>query len=163
LVQANRQQIVSAALTILKGYHDANITSRLGVGRTGSFDDWDDNVRQTVCWLADLKNRGLLPKGQDANDARSYPQLVDPFSAIDDAIDDDPTLLQLGRLLSAWEAKVGAGIATKSTIKHLIQTHGFPATTFRPGAGTNAESDVPSFSEVLAEIAGNAFTHKSVI
>jgi len=157
VVQAERQRIVSAALTILKGYHAANITTRLGAGRTGSFDDWDDNVRQAVCWLADLQVRGLLPTGKSA-DGRKYPQLVDPFSAIDDAIDDDPVLMQLEQLHAAWASKVGTGFGTKTTVKNLVNLHGSVSIGYQPGRPSATDPDTPALSEVLHEIAGNPYT-----
>ena len=155
LVQADRQRIVSAALTVIKGCYAAGIKERLGVGRTGSFDVWDDNVRQTVCWLADLQDRGLLPKEATA-DGRRLPRLVDPFKAIDDAIDDDPTLMQLEQLHSAWAALVGTGFGTKTTIKNLVKLYGNDY-GFNSLSQQKTSPDSPSLSEVLHDIAGNPF------
>ena len=156
-VQTHRQQMVSSALTLIKGYFAAAITSRLGSGRAGSFDVWDDCIRQTVCWLADLQQRKLLSSGKTAG-GRAFPCLVDPMNAINDAIEDDPTLMQLRRLQSAWAAQVGTGYATKTTLKKLIQAHGAGMSNFTPGSVTSTESETPSLREVLAEIAGNSFT-----
>lgn len=152
LMQDKRQQMVAAALTLIKGYFSAGITTRMGEGRTGSFGEWDDNVRQPVCWLADLQRSGLLPQP----DGRNFPRLVDPFNAIDNAIDDDPTLMQLGRLLSAWADQVGTGFSTKTTVKNLIKLHGSSAIGYQPGQAANDDPDNPLLSEVLVEIAGNS-------
>lgn len=156
VVQADRQRIVSAALTIFKGHFAAGITERLGAGSTGSFDVWDDIVRQTVCWLADLQDRGLLPKDETA-DGRRVPRLVDPFNAIDNAVDDDPILMQLEQLHSAWAAQVGTGFGTKTTIKNLIKLHGPGSYIWSPRQATMTDPDSPRLSEVLHDIAGNPF------
>ena len=57
----NRQKIVAAALTILRGFlcHGA---SRKTSDRLGSFEEWDDLVRQCVIWLGmeKMDNTALL-------------------------------------------------------------------------------------------------------
>jgi hypothetical protein len=155
LVQAHRQKMVSAALTLFKGYFAAALATRPGEGRTASFEVWDDCVRQTICWLADLQKTGQLPQGA-LPDGRVLPHLVDPFNAIDDAIDDDPGLLQLGRLLSAWAAQVGTGFGTKLTVKSLVDRYG--SGTYQPGQAPQLDPDNPPLREVLQEIAGNPVT-----
>lgn len=152
LAQAHRQEMVSAALTLIKGYFAAGLATRPGEGSTASFDVWDDTVRQTLCWLADLQKAGQLPQGA-LPDGRIFPRLVDPFNAIDDAIEDDPTLLQLGRLLSAWAAQVGTGFGTKLTVKSLVERHG--SSCHQPGQVPKLDPDNPPLREVLHEIAGN--------
>jgi hypothetical protein len=152
LAQAHRQRMVAAALTLIKGYFAAELVTRPGEGRTASFDVWDDCVRQTICWLADLQSAGQLPQGA-LPDGRVLPRLVDPFNAIDDAIEDDPTLLQLSRLLSAWASQVGTGFRSKLTVKSLVDRYG--SNIFQPGQTSQPDPDNPPLHEVLQEIAGN--------
>jgi hypothetical protein len=105
--------------------------------------------------LADLQKAGKLPQGT-LPDGRVFPRLVDPFIAIDDALDDDPTLLQLGRLLSAWAAEVGTGYHTRLTVKKLLDHRN--STSRQPGQVVKPDPDNPPLHEVLNEIAGNPFT-----
>ena len=151
MVRDHRQQIVAAALTIINGFITLGQGIALGKGRTASFDAWDDIIRQTVCWLADLQKRGLLPSGHTA-DGLACPRLVDPLDAIADAIAVDPGLLQLGRLLDAWSSTIGTGYANanKMTVKELIKAHGH----FKPATQGASDPDCPTLAEVFAEIAG---------
>jgi hypothetical protein len=158
LVQATRQAMTAAALTLIKGYFAAALATRPGEGRTASFNEWDDTIRQTMCWLADLQKAGQLPQGT-LPDGRIFPRLVDPFIAIDDAIEDDPTLLQLSRFMSAWAAQVGTGFSARMTVKELVQKHGFDTTTFDPASQLKSDPDNPPLHEVLQEIAGHPTTN----
>jgi len=47
----NRQELVAAALTLLRGFVVAG-KPRLTPDRLASFEDWDDLVRQCVLWMA---------------------------------------------------------------------------------------------------------------
>ena len=151
MVREHRQQVVAAALTVINGYFTLGNGVAFGRGRNASFDAWDDTIRQTVCWLADLQKRGLLPSGSTA-DGHALPRLVDPLNAIADAIADDPSLLQLGRLLGAWSATIGTGYttATKLTVKELVNTRA----RVRNVAPTATDPDCLSLLEVIFEIAG---------
>ena len=151
MVRDHRQQIVAAALTLFYGYFSLGCEKRLGKGRTASYDEWDDIIRQTVCWLADLQKRGLLPSGHTA-DGLACPRLVDPLDAIADAIAVDPGLLQLGRLLTAWSHTIGTGYAhaSKMTVKELVKAHG----NVKPATPDASDPDCPTLAEVFADLAG---------
>ena len=151
MVRVHRQQIVAAALTLIYGYLSLGREVRLGTGRTASFDLWDDMIRQTVCWLADLQKGGLLPSGP-FDDENAIPRLVDPLDAITDAIAVDPALLQLGRLLDAWSNTIGTGYANanKMTVKELVKAHGH----FKPATPGASDPDCPTLAEVFVDIAG---------
>ena len=77
---------------------------------------------------------------------------------LDEAIDDDPVLMQLEQLHAAWANKVGTGFGTKTTVKNLVNLHGSATFGIQPGRPTTAELDTPSLSEALHEIAGNPVT-----
>jgi hypothetical protein len=151
MVRDHRQQIVAAALTIINGFITLGKGVALGKGRTASFDAWDDIIRQTVCWLADLQKRHLLPSGQTP-DGLACPRLVDPLDAIADALAVDPGILQLGRLLDAWSSTIGTGYAnaSKMTVKELVKAYGY----FKPATPGESDPDCPTLAEVFAEIAG---------
>jgi hypothetical protein len=151
MVRDHRQQIVAAGLTIINGFFTLGKGIALGKGRTASFHEWDDIIRQPVCWLADMQKRGLLPSGESA-DGHTFPRLVDPLDAVSDAIAVDPGLLQLGRLLDAWASTIGTGFsnASKMTVKDLVKAHGH----FRPATPGASDLDCPTLAEVLIEIAG---------
>ena len=89
-------------------------------------------------------------------DGRVIPHVVDPFIAIDGAVEDDPYLLQLGRLLSSWAANVGTGLASKITVKNLVDRYGPGLCALRPDQQSKQDPDTPPLSEVLLEIAGSA-------
>jgi hypothetical protein len=151
MVRDHRQQIVAAALTIINGFITLGQGIALGKGRTASFDAWDDVIRQTVCWLADLQKRGLLLSGQTPS-GLACPSLVDPLDAIADAIAVDPGLLQLGRLLDAWSSTIGTGYANanKMTVKEMVKAYGYS----KPATSGESDPDCPTLAEVFAEIAG---------
>lgn len=150
LVRAQRQQMVAAALTLFFGYLTLGKGAQYGKGRMASFEAWDVLIRQTVCWLADLQTQGVLPVGDVGSDL-ALPNLVDPMQAVNEAVQEDPALLQLGRFLDAWENQIGTGMsaATMFTVGNLIKTHGMGKSL---PIGNN--HDCPSVLEVLNEIAG---------
>jgi len=150
LVRAQRQQMVAAALTLFFGYLTLGKGAQYGKGRMASFEAWDVLIRQTVCWLADLQTQGVLPVGDVGSDL-ALPNLVDPMQAVNEAVQEDPALLQLGRFLDAWENQIGTGMsaATMFTVGNLIKTHGMGKSL---PIGNN--HDCPSVLEVLYEIAG---------
>lgn len=151
MVREHRQQIVAAALTIINAFNTLGKGVALGKGRTASFEMWDDTIRQTICWLADLQKRGLLPSGSTP-DSHACPRLVDPLDAIADAIAVDPDLLQLGRLLDAWSSTIGTGYVNgnKMTVKELVKAHG----QHKSAPQGSSVPDCPTLSEVVIEIAG---------
>jgi hypothetical protein len=88
-VLSRRQELVGAALTLMRGYITAG-RHRLGQGRTASFETWDDLVRQTVCWVAFWDDR-----------------FEDPLKATERAYEEDPDTANLRNLLHAWNAVHG--------------------------------------------------------
>jgi hypothetical protein len=93
--QAHRIDLVVAALTIVRGWITAG-RPRLGAGRTASFEQWDDLVRQPVLWVS-----------QVAADHDDLPGLADPLDAIERAFAADPETAKLTALLAAWSASFG--------------------------------------------------------
>jgi hypothetical protein len=89
-VISRRQELVAAALTLMRAYITAG-RQRLGVGRTASFETWDDMVRQTVCWVSTWDNR-----------------FADPLKATERAYEEDPQTTNLRNLLRAWHDVFGA-------------------------------------------------------
>lgn len=150
MTRQNRQKMVAAALTLLYRCPPyKNDSKPYGHGRMASFEDWDDQIRQTVCWLAFLQKHGLIPTGMTAK-GMALPTLVDPLDAVNEAVSEDSGVLQLGRLLDAWASEVGTGSAasTKVTVKDLIKRHAVHRTR---SVGANASE--MSLSEILEEIA----------
>jgi hypothetical protein len=148
LTRQNRQRMVAAALTLIRAHQLLGGNVRFGPGRMASFEEWDDLIRQTVCWLAELQKQGAIPTGTTLA-GMALPSLVDPFEAVADSVLDDPEIMQLGRLLEAWATEIGTGTATKVTVKDLIKRH----------AGSRTTTSVSNVSgallaEVLEEIAG---------
>jgi hypothetical protein len=84
LVLKNRQALLSAALTIIRGFISNKIDR--DPGRMASFEEWDDYVRQTVIWIG----RDIIPGEFD-----------DPMNAVIEAQSSDPEQEILGELLQA--------------------------------------------------------------
>ena len=97
MVQADRLAYVVAALTIVRAYIAAG-RPKMASGRTASFEQWDDLVRQPLCWLAQQ-----VTMTQDA----SLPELADPMEAAKRAFEQDPETTKLRAMLEAWHATAG--------------------------------------------------------
>jgi hypothetical protein len=99
-VCAQRQQLVVAALTIVRAYITAG-RPKSAKGRIASFELWDDLVRQPLCWLA-----GIAAGRSD------LPTFADPALAIDRAESANPETTKLSALLNAWLKAFGKRSAT---------------------------------------------------
>lgn len=148
LATTNRQKIVAAALTLIRAAQNAKQAGQSnGAGRLASFEVWDEFVRQTVCWLADLQTQGQMLTGHDAS-GMTIPALTDPMEAISAAVADDPVTVQLGRLLMTWVAELGTGMGSAVTARQLANI----AAPF-PQSISNAPNSGGSMHEVLCEVA----------
>jgi len=117
-VCADRQRLVVAALTIVRAHITAG-SPKAAPGRIASFEQWDDRVRQPLCWLKDIA----------AQSGRAdLPEFDDPVLAIDRAESANPETAKLSALLNAWLNAFGA---TGTTPKQAITTasDGFNANT----------------------------------
>jgi len=88
-VLARRQDRVTAALTLIRTWINVGCP-RCGEGRTASFEDWDELVRQPVCWVATWDD-----------------SFADPIKATERAFELDPETAKLDALLAAWEVILG--------------------------------------------------------
>jgi hypothetical protein len=88
-VRANRLVMVEAAITLMRAslQHGGAAVE----GRTASFEDWSDLVRQAVVWASGL---GVL-------------ELADPVDSIDTGFALDPETQKLAALLDAWHSVFG--------------------------------------------------------
>src|SRR5262249_43716339 len=83
-IERHRQEMVAAALTLLRGFvlagkpRDSAATDRLG-----SFEQWDDLIRQCVMWLGREGVASDLLQDEDGN-------VADPAACIDRAKQNDP-------------------------------------------------------------------------
>lgn len=134
--QAHRQRMVSAALTLVRGW----LTSGAGKapGRMASFEQWDDLVRQTVAWVAGWAGSGAF---------------ADVMKAVDDAQGADPEQDALHELLVA----IWAVYASRAfTAKELLQSinDGFRADTepVREALADIAGGDVPRTAKSLGRL-----------
>lgn len=93
-VKDSRQQLVQAALVLVRGYQQSDAAKTGGAEpgeSTASFEDWDELVRQPCAWLA-----RLLPD-----------QYQDPADALKNAIANDPEKEMLGDMLKNIGAVMG--------------------------------------------------------
>ncbi len=79
----NRQKLVAAGLTLLRGFIAAGSPNQTPGDRTGSFEAWDALVRQTVIWLG---KEGVAP-------------VTDPAKSIGKAQEHDPERQKLAAFL----------------------------------------------------------------
>jgi hypothetical protein len=112
-VLLKREELVVAALTIVRAYITAG-SPRMGRGRTASFEQWDDFVRQPLLWLSDV-----------AATSSSAPTLADPLNVVERQFSEDPETQKLGALMDAWyktfgdkPVPVAKAIKTASCITH---------------------------------------------
>ena len=95
----NRQVLVVAALTIVRAYISAD-RPKVGKGRIASFEQWDDLVRQPLCWLRERMS-------EPDRDLTDLPKFDDPADSIDRAASENPETAKLAALLNAWIATFG--------------------------------------------------------
>lgn len=149
IVREYRQELIAASLILFRGYITARGNDRHGLGRIASFEVWDDLVRQTICWLAQLQDAGQIPSGAQEPADTAYPRLRDPIHAINLAVREDPARIRLARLLVTWADTIGKGTDPRAalTIADILQKAS--SSHFRDG------QDGDSLQELLAELAGN--------
>ena len=90
-----RESLVIDALTIVRAWITAG-QPRLAKGRTASFENWDDLVRQPVVWIAQFAQ------------AAGLPAFADPLDATKRAFEHDPETAKLRAILDAWDNCFGA-------------------------------------------------------
>ena len=101
----NRQQMVVAALTIVRAYITAN-RPKAAPGRIASFELWDDLVRQPLCWLRKFA----------ADSARNdLPVFDDPAMSITRSESANPDQAKLSAMLNAWFDAFGDTPTTVAT------------------------------------------------
>ncbi len=98
ITRACRQEMVAAALTLLRGYLAAGAPA-LADGAVGSFEAWGDLVRNAVLWIGS-QDWGLT--------------VEDPVRSIERNRRADPIKETLGEVLHAWEATFGANAVLAS-------------------------------------------------
>lgn len=107
MVIQNRQQMVVAALTIVRAFINAG-RPKSASGRIASFELWDDLVRQPLCWLKQF----VSPAGQT-----NLPDFADPAESITRAESENPDQTKLAAMLNAWHAAFGSTPTTVAMAK----------------------------------------------
>jgi len=118
LLKQDRARYVVAALTIVRA-HIAAGSPKAVKGRAASYEEWDDLVRQPLCWLSKIA-AGSTVEG--------IPTFSDPLAAVDTAYEDDPDSAKHEALLNAWHNNMGS---TPTTVAAAITY----ASTIGPRAG----------------------------
>lgn len=124
----NRQQLVVAALTIVRAYITAG-RPKAARGRIASFELWDDLARQPLCWLKQFCG----PSGRT-----DLPIFDDPAMSITRSESENPDQAKLSALLNAWHAAFGSKVTTVASVIKL----------------TGPYSEHQALSEAADEIAG---------
>jgi len=102
----NRQQMVVAALTIVRAYIAAG-RPKAARGRIASFELWDDLIRQPLCWLRQFA----------ADSGRiDLPAFDDPAMSITRSESENPDQAKLCAMLSAWFGAFGNAPTTVATV-----------------------------------------------
>ena len=94
-VLKHRQEMVAAALTIVRGWLTSGAAR--APGRMASFEQWDDLVRQAVAWVG----RNIRPG-----------EFADPMGAVVKAQAADPEQAVLGAFLAAFHEEFGGDWVT---------------------------------------------------
>lgn len=102
-VRDNRNDLIAAALTLLRGYLASNATKP--DGRMASFEDWSDLVRNAVCWIAETIGQGKYD---------------DPMKAVTRALENDPEQEVLTDLLRALRENFGDGTFTAKDVLKAV-------------------------------------------
>ncbi|MFH1495667.1 MAG: hypothetical protein ABIG70_12825 [Pseudomonadota bacterium] len=100
-ILGNRQEMMAAALTVLQGFAMCGM-QKTGRGRLASFEQWDDLVRQAICWITE----------------EGYTEFGDPLTVLETQAKLDPEALKLAALLSAWSAEFAR---TPTSLAEAIQ------------------------------------------
>jgi len=116
VVCAERPSLVVAALTIIRAYITAG-RPKAAPGRMASFEQWDDLVRQPICWLKKI----AAESGRD-----NLPTFNDPADAIDSAEAGNPETAKLTALLTAWQLAFGTIPTTPKQAITEATSSGFP-------------------------------------
>jgi hypothetical protein len=101
----NRQQMVVAALTIVRAYITAG-RPKAAPGRIASFELWDDLVRQPLCWLRKFAADSAHP---------DLPVFDDPSMSITRSESANPDQAKLSAMLNAWFDAFGDTPTTVAT------------------------------------------------
>jgi len=132
-VKQHRLELVSAALTIMRGWHEWSWLHTRADGRMASFEQWDDMVRQPVAWLS----RHVMPG-----------QFGDPMDAVDMSQTNDPEQEALHDLLSEIKRKMGS--------------EPFPAKDLHKVAFDGFSSDDQCLADAITDISGRQPNSKSL-
>ena len=104
----HRQRLISCALTLIRFYLTAK-DKQPGGGRTASFEDWDDMVRQTVVHI----NQTIAPN-----------QFGDVMEKMTANQSEDPEQEALNEFLTAWDRLFGEKAVTAAqVIGKLSESH----------------------------------------
>lgn len=101
----NRQQMVVAALTIVRAYITAG-RPKAAPGRIASFELWDDLVRQPLCWLRSIAADSARP---------DLPVYDDPAMSITRSESENPDQAKLSAMLNTWFDAFGNSPTTVAT------------------------------------------------
>jgi hypothetical protein len=102
----NRQQMVLAALTIVRAYITAG-RPKAAKGRIASFELWDDLVRQPLCWLQQLSG---------SSGRVDLPDFADPAESITRSESENPDQAKLAAMLNAWHSAFGSAPTTVANV-----------------------------------------------
>jgi hypothetical protein len=105
VVRKKRMEMVSAALTIVRGFLTDEYlgeTEGLVTSHTGSYEEWSRLIRQTVIWLGHS----------------------DPNAALEDNHENDPETALLHEMMSAWHDCYGTEPVSNQQLAVLLKTKG---------------------------------------
>ena len=155
-----RQELVASALTLIRAFlARPDESARPAPGRFASFEQWDDVVRQTVCWLGDLQAANQIPTGSEIGS--DYPVVVDPMEAINEVVRHDPVRERHGHLLHEIAQRFGAGNGhgNQFSTRQLV-AEADPFTCARIGGIHAVDDEVANLYDLLVEVAGDAVQRK---
>jgi hypothetical protein len=128
--RSHRQEMVAAALTLLRGFVVEG-TPRIKPDTMASFADWDNRIRQAVVWIGE---RRVMPEGAS---------IGDPIEAMEQAKKGEPERQTLAAMLNATRAVMGGERWPVRELIRKVET-----------AQAGGDGPITLLREILDDIAG---------
>ena len=111
-IKSKRDYFVACALIIVRAWITAGRPHTVK-GKMASFEDWDELVRQPLCWLkAEIERLQWQAY---------FPSFADPYEAVTSSFEQDPETSKLAGLLRAWH---GAFKNVPTTVASALEPAG---------------------------------------
>lgn len=108
MMKKNWREYRKAGLTLLAGFFAAG-KPRMTEDSSGSYEDWDLLIRQSVLWIDSLQ--------------LTETRFADPLKSLEKLYEDSPENIQLERLMFCWFSKYGTSPVLVSELVSFVQSN----------------------------------------